>query len=74
MDDDLTRFPTYPAMTGAELRAVREQANMTQAELGGLFLLSRGYISQLERGDRKASGATLTIYHLLRRKGVELFL
>jgi hypothetical protein len=46
-----------------------------QAGGGRRFLnLTTGYVSQLERGAKRATGPTLVLLNLIRRKGIEAIL
>lgn len=58
-------------ITAEEIRRVREQAHLSQAALAKCTNLTTGYISQLERGTKKATGSTLAILNIIRRKGIE---
>ena len=58
-------------ITPEEIRRVREQAHLSQAALAKCTNLTTGYISQLERGTKKATGSTLAILNVLRHKGLE---
>jgi putative transcriptional regulator len=62
--------PPLALLTGAEIRALRDDAHMSQAVFAGLLGLTTGYLSQLERGARQATGATLALLHVVRRYGV----
>jgi putative transcriptional regulator len=70
--------PEAPAMaapiTGEEIRRVRERARLSQAAFAKYVGLTAGYVSQLERGTRKATGPTLTLFNVIRRVGVEVLL
>ena len=61
-------------ITPEEIRRVREQAHLSQAALAKYTNLTTGYISQLERGTKKATGSTLAILNVIRRKGIEALL
>ena len=61
-------------MAPEEIRRIREQAHLSQAALAKYTNLTAGYISQLERGTKKATGSTLAILNVIRRKGIEAFL
>lgn len=63
--------PSAEPMTPEEIRRVREQAHLSQAALAKYTNLTTGYISQLERGTKKATGSTLAILNVIRRKGIE---
>ena len=49
-------LPTEAPMTGAEVRAVRERAHLSQAAFGRYLNVTPGYVSQLERGARRQRG------------------
>ena len=61
-------------LSGEDIRALREQAQMSQAVLARRLRLTPGYVSQLERGAKRATGPTLVLLDLIRRKGVEAIL
>jgi len=66
--------PASEPMTGEEIRAVREKARMSQAALGRIIGVTPGYMSQLERGTKRATGSTLAMLNVIRRKGLEAVL
>lgn len=70
--------PAAPAIatpiTGEEIRHVREQARLSQAAFAKYVGLTTGYVSQLERGARKATGPTLTLFNVIRRVGMDVLL
>ena len=70
--------PEAPAMaapiTGEEIRQVREKAHLSQAAFAKYIGLTTGYVSQLERGTRRATGPTLTLFNVIRRVGVDVLL
>lgn len=53
-----------------EIRAIREREHLSQAVFANYLNLSVGYISQLERGLKKASGPLLTLLSVVQRKGL----
>ena len=57
-------------MSGDEIRSLREQANLSQAVFARFLNLTTGYVSQLERGAKKASGPVLVLLNVIRRKGL----
>ncbi len=61
-------------LTGEEIRAIREQAHMSQAVFAYYLNLTVGYISQLERGAKRPTGAALALLNVIRRKGIEAIL
>ena len=58
-------------LTGEDIRAMREQACMSQAVFAYYLNLTVGYVSQLERGARRPTGAVLALLNVIRRKGIE---
>jgi putative transcriptional regulator len=61
-------------MSGAKIRALRERANLSQAVFAKLLNLTVGYVSQLERGAKRPTGATLALLNVIQRKGIEVIL
>jgi putative transcriptional regulator len=61
-------------MTGAEIRALRERAHLSQAVFARYLNLTVGYVSQLERGAKRPTGAALALLNVIRRKGIEAIL
>ena len=56
----------------AEIQALRERENVSQAVLARHLNVTTGLISQWERGERKPSGPALTLLSLIKRKGLEV--
>lgn len=63
--------PTAEPITGEQIRIVREQAHLSQAALARYLNLTTGYVSQLERGSKRATGPALALLNVIRRKGIE---
>ena len=61
-------------MSAAKIKALREEANLSQAVFARLLNLTVGYVSQLERGAKQPTGATLTLLNVIKRKGIEVIL
>ncbi len=57
-----------------DVRAIRENAGLSQAVFAGLLNLTTGYLSELERGAKRPTGTTLALLHIVRRKGIEAVL
>ncbi len=57
-------------LTGEEIRALREQAHMSQAVFARYLNLTVGYVSQLERGAKRPTGPALALLDVIRRKGI----
>ena len=51
---------------------MREAAHLSQAVFARYLNLTPGYVSQLERGTKQPTGATLTLLNVVRRKGIEV--
>lgn len=69
-------MPTAQAtpMSGPEIKALREDAKLSQAVFAQLLNLTAGYVSQLERGAKRPTGATLALLKVIQRKGIEVML
>ena len=61
-------------MSGEDVRAMRERTRMSQAVFARHLNLTPGYISQLERGTKRPTGAALALLDVVRRKGIEAIL
>lgn len=63
-----------PLIKGNEIRALREEAHMSQAVFARYLNLTAGYLSQLEREAKRPTGAVLALLNVIRRKGIEVML
>jgi putative transcriptional regulator len=63
-----------PPISATQIRALRERARMSQAVFARHLNLTVGYVSQLERGAKQPTGATLALLNVIRRKGIETIL
>jgi putative transcriptional regulator len=61
-------------ISSAEIKAIREQAKLSQAVFARYLNVTAGYVSQLERGDKHPTGPTLVLLNVIRRKGIEAIL
>ena len=61
-------------LTGKDIKALREKANLSQAVLATYLNVTAGYISQLEREAARPKGAALVLLDVIRRKGIEAIL
>jgi putative transcriptional regulator len=69
------KAPAKPApLEPDEIRRLRENAGMSQAVFARYLNLTTGYLSQLERGAKRPTGAALALLHVIRRKGIEAIL
>jgi len=62
------------SLSGEEIRAMRENAHLSQAVFAHYLNLTVGYVSQLERGTKHPTGAALALLNVIRRKGIEAIL
>ena len=62
------------ALTGPQIKALRERAQLSQAVFARYLHLTTGYISQLERGAKRPTGPALVLLDIIRRKGIEAIL
>ena len=53
---------------------MRQRAWMSQAVFARHLNLTVGYISQLERGAKRPTGAALALLNVIKRKGIEAIL
>ncbi|ABE41399.1 transcriptional regulator [Rhodopseudomonas palustris BisB5] len=68
------RIPTFGPITGAQIRSIRERANLSQAVFARYLNLTVGYVSQLERGTKQPTGAALALLDVIKRKGIDAIL
>jgi putative transcriptional regulator len=66
--------PKADPITGDEIRALRKRAHLSQAVFARYLNLTVGYVSQLERGAKRPTGAALVLLNVIRRKGLEAIL
>ena len=67
-------MPRISPISAEQIRAMREHANMSQAVFARHLNLTVGYVSQLERGAKRSTGAALALLNVIRRKGIEAIL
>jgi putative transcriptional regulator len=53
---------------------MRARARMSQAVFARHLNVTTGYVSQLERGAKRPTGAALALLNVIRRKGMEAIL
>jgi putative transcriptional regulator len=66
--------PRVASITPAQIRAMRASARMSQAVFARYLNLTVGYVSQLERGTKRPTGAALALLNIIKRKGIEAIL
>ena len=62
---------TLTPLSPEDIRALREQAHMSQAVFAKVLNLTTGYVSKLERGAERPSGAALVLLNVIRRHGMD---
>jgi len=63
--------PVTAKISGSEIKAIREEAKLSQAVFARYLNVTAGYVSQLERGDKTPIGPALVLLNVIRRKGIE---
>jgi putative transcriptional regulator len=71
---DKEQLPKVKPLTGEQIRKVREKAGLSQAVFARYLNLTVSYVSQLERGEKRPSGAAAKLLDVIRRKGMEAIL
>jgi len=66
--------PEIEPLTGEDIRTIREQTHMSQSVFAKCLNLTVGYVSQLERGVKRPTGAALVLLDVIHRKGIEAIL
>jgi putative transcriptional regulator len=64
-------MPKVAPITAGQIRALRQRENMSQAVFARCLNLTVGYISQLERGTKRPTGAALALLNVIKRKGID---
>lgn len=65
---------TAAPLTAEDIRLMRERAKMSQAVFARYLNVTTGYVSQLERGAKRPTGAALVLLNVIHRKGMEAIL
>ncbi len=71
--DEMRLTPT-PPMGPEEIRALRDEAGLSQAVLAKIINVTASTVFQWERGDKKPTGSALKLLALMRSKGVSAVL
>lgn len=66
--------PTARPISPEDVRALRLKARMSQAVFALHLNVTTGYVSQLERGTKRPTGAALALLNVIRRKGIDAIL
>jgi putative transcriptional regulator len=65
------KAPAKPApLEPEEIRAIREETQMSQAVFAAVLNVTAGYVSKLERGTIRPAGPALALLNVIRRKGI----
>jgi putative transcriptional regulator len=68
------KAPAVEPVSAEDIRAMREHARMSQAVFAHFLNVTVGYVSQLERGAKRPTGAALALFNVIKRKGIEAIL
>ena len=68
--DDLCLTKVAP-LSADEIRKIRDTQNVSQAVFALYLNVSKGLVSQWERGEKRPSGASLKLLSLVRENGIE---
>ncbi len=66
--------PKLPPISAMQIRAMRERAKLSQAVFAHYLNLTADYVSKLERGTKRPTGAALALLNVIKRKGIEAIL
>ncbi len=69
-----TKKPEIEPLSSEDIRKIREQTHMSQSVFAKCLNVTVGYISQLERGAKRPTGAALMLLNVIHRKGIEAIL
>ena len=58
-------------LSPAEIREIREREEVSQPVFAAYLNVSKGLVSQWERGEKHPSGASLKLLNLVRNKGLQ---
>jgi putative transcriptional regulator len=67
--DGLCLTPISP-LKPEEIRDIRERENVSQVVFATYLNVSKGIVSQWERGEKRPSGASLKLLSLVEKKGL----
>lgn len=73
-DFDVRCLTSVEDLEPADIIAIRETAGVSQAVFARALNITTDYVSKIERGAKRPSGATLKLLSLVRRKGFEAIL
>ena len=67
--DELCLTPINP-LKPEQIRNIRERENVSQVVFAHYLNVSKGIVSQWERGEKRPSGASLKLLSLVEKKGL----
>jgi putative transcriptional regulator len=73
-DIDLEKFPLLEPPRGAEIVAMRERENMSQAVFARVLNIGTSTLSQWEREEKRPRGAAARLLAVVKQKGVQAVL
>jgi putative transcriptional regulator len=73
-DFDVTLLTSVEELSARDIVKMREKAGVSQAVFAQALNITTDYVSKIERGEKKPSGATLKLLSLVRRKGFDAIL
>ncbi|CDZ81938.1 putative zinc finger/helix-turn-helix protein, YgiT family [Candidatus Rubidus massiliensis] len=68
------KLPKTPPISSEEIKAIRKEAHLSQAAFATYLNLTVSYISQIERGLKKPSGAALALLNVIKKNGFDVIL
>jgi putative transcriptional regulator len=71
---DVLCLHPIPEFDAAHIRALRESLSLSQAVLAAVLNMSLSTVRQWENGDKKPSGSSQKLLHLIESKGLETVL
>jgi len=69
-----TPIRTAEPLSASQIREARENERLSQAAFARYLNVTTGFVSQLERGTKRAKGPILTLLNVIRYKGLEAIL
>jgi putative transcriptional regulator len=70
-DVDLEKLPLLKPPSGAEIIAMRERANMSQAVFARVLNVGTSTLSQWEREEKRPRGAAARLLAVVKQKGIQ---
>lgn len=68
---DALCLPPVTKLTAEEIRGLREREHVSQPVFAHYLNVSKGTVSQWERGEKRPTGASLKLLNLVREKGLK---